>query len=85
MAMDEFIKKSEAVDLLRKHAVRKYPASFYLGIQAAAAEIVRLPAAVVRCGECRWHNTPGCPFNAQDRRVERPDSFFCGDGDMRQK
>lgn len=39
---------------------------------------------VVRCKDCRWRNTRGCPymnFNA----VPRDDLDFCGDGERRER
>ena len=47
-----------------------------------------VPAAdavpVVRCKDCAWRGTAGCPYNAFDRRVERPDNGFCSDGERKE-
>ena len=45
--MADYIKREDALKLLRVSAVNKYPTSFYVGILAAAQEIENIPAADV--------------------------------------
>ena len=42
--MADYIKREDALKLLRGSAVAKYPMSFYMGILAAAQEIENMPA-----------------------------------------
>lgn len=50
--MSDYIKRDDAIRLLRGRAAAKYPVSFYVGLFAAADEIGRMPdtdvAPVVR-------------------------------------
>lgn len=55
-------------------------------LQAVLELITEAPTVdaveVVRCKDCKWRNTKGCPyknFNA----VERSDDDFCSDGERR--
>lgn len=45
--MDEYIKRTDALKVLHGDAVAKYPASFVLGLAAAADEVRKIPAADV--------------------------------------
>jgi hypothetical protein len=45
--MADYIKREDALKLLRVSAVNKYPNSFYVGMLAAAQEIENIPAADV--------------------------------------
>jgi hypothetical protein len=45
--MAEYIKREDALKLLRVSAVKKYPMSFYMGILAAAQEIENMPVEKV--------------------------------------
>lgn len=38
--------------------------------------------AVVRCKDCKWRNTAGCPYMNFDAAA-REDSDFCSDGERR--
>lgn len=37
---------------------------------------------VVRCKDCKWRNTDGCPYMNFDA-ADREDSDFCSDGERR--
>ncbi|MBQ5640466.1 MAG: hypothetical protein IIV05_01530 [Ruminococcus sp.] len=45
--MSDYIRRGDAIKLLRGSAVAKYPASFSFGLFAAADEISKMPAAAV--------------------------------------
>lgn len=55
--MSDYISREAANEACRE-AVRRYPNSFYNGIEAARDAIRKLPAAdvvkVVRCSECKY-------------------------------
>lgn len=38
---------------------------------------------VVRCKDCKWRNTAGCPYMNFDA-ADREDSDFCSDGERRE-
>ena len=88
--MVEYIER-EAV-IKRLLTVRMGDDSYSMGIQSGvdhAIEVVKeAPAAdvvpVVRCKDCVWRGTAGCPYNAFERRVERPDNGFCSDGERKE-
>lgn len=66
--MNEYIEREAALKILRGSAVGKYPASFYMGLFAAASEVEKIPAAdvapVVRCKDCKhWGGHEGNVFS----------------------
>lgn len=38
---------------------------------------------VVRCKDCRWRNTKGCPYK-NFKAAERDDDDFCSDGERKE-
>lgn len=76
--MPEYIKRTDALRIVDEvHGAR----SAYNRIRGIPAADV---APVVRCKDCAWRGTAGCPYNAFDRRVERPDNGFCSDGERKE-
>ena len=45
-------------------------------------EAVKHYRALVRCKNCKWRNTKGCPYENFDA-VARADDDFCSDGERR--
>lgn len=67
--MGNYISVEEAVKHLRGGAMEKYPASFCMGLLAAAGELKELPAADVRPvvrGEWKPHYTVSRGIKKQD-------------------
>ena len=56
--MAEYIEREALLKILRGSAVGKYPASFYMGLFAAADEVAKIHAAdvapVLRCKDCTY-------------------------------
>lgn len=38
---------------------------------------------VVRCGECKWRDTPGCLY-VRAKAAKRDDNDYCSDGERRE-
>lgn len=51
-------------------------------IFAAMEEVTVDAVEVVRCKDCRWRNTVGCPYMHLNA-VPRDDFDFCSDGERR--
>ena len=78
--MAEYIKRVDALKVLHGDAVAKYPASFSLGLAAAADEVQKIPAAdvveVVRCKDCKHRESDSlCEYYG--------DNDFCSRGERR--
>ena len=74
-------------------SVRRYPNSFYNGLETARDAIRKLPAADVRsvvlCRDCKWCHAGYCenyddliPFGCANKPWE---DWFCADGEKREK
>ena len=91
--MAEYIKREALLKVLRGSAVAKYPASFAMGLFAAASEVERLPAAdvveVVRCKDCEYGefclNLAGAEYvscKLDDCSARKPEEF-CSYGERK--
>lgn len=77
---------NEEMDYQLEHCKDSF--KYRCGLEIAIADLGDMPTIdavpVVRCKDCAWRGTAGCPYNAFDRRVERPDNGFCSDGERKE-
>ena len=75
MHLDKYVEHDEYFGIMVRSPLMD---ATLLAIKALKADAVE----VVRCKDCKWRNTKGCPyknFNA----AEREDMDFCSDGERR--
>lgn len=76
-------------DLIRRGPLESVAEKVLLGL-AEPIDLIRAitrahavdAVEVVRCKDCKWRNTAGCPYMNFDA-AEREDSDFCSDGERR--
>lgn len=72
---------SEAVNGIGKDIKR--PRAVELACLVLIADAPTIDAVeVVRCKDCRWRNTKGCPYK-NFKAAERDDDDFCSDGERK--
>ena len=76
---DDLIRRGDALEALNKQQPIDKSVMRRVVVQVPAVDAVE----VVRCKDCKWRNTAGCPYMNFDA-ADREDSDFCSDGERRE-